>query len=308
MSKDSDYKFSLEYEELKAVGQGQSQLAASLPCNRHKNRYSNILPHDVSRVKLTEIEGVEGSDYINANFIPGVHSAREYIATQGPLPGTVCDFWRMVWEQRAPAIVCLTQCVEKGRTKCDRYWPAEGRVDIYGHLSVTLLSEATHEDWTIRCFQLSQGGEIHETWQCSYTAWPDHGVPSTQNMPRLLTFVCLVRCSLGVPATPIIVHCSAGVGRTGTFIALDLIQQHLQSRSAVDILALVAELRRHRPSMVQTEEQYVFLHGCVLAMWRARHEFIPPLVYENAHVSTDKGDGEKRCTGHRRWQGSPNNT
>ncbi|XP_032804647.1 receptor-type tyrosine-protein phosphatase O-like isoform X1 [Petromyzon marinus] len=286
MSKDSDYKFSLEYEDLKLVGQEMSHNAASLPVNRQKNRYSNILPYDMSRVKLMALEGQEGSDYINANFIPGQNWIREFIATQGPLPNTQADFWRLVWEQNVRVIVMLTQCVEKGRTKCDRYWPLDTNLECHGGALVQLISEYVQEEWTTRTFKLmlQEEEETREITHYNYTAWPDHGVPTDKSIAGLLQFVRLVRGSQSEPVVrPLVVHCSAGVGRTGTFIALHRLIQHVRKHEFVDILGLVADMRRHRPAMVQTEDQYLFVHKCVLAMWRERKWQEPSyaIVFEN---------------------------
>ncbi|XP_045074753.1 receptor-type tyrosine-protein phosphatase O, partial [Coregonus clupeaformis] len=154
MSKDSAYKFSLQFEELKSVGLDLSHDAADLPINRPKNRYTNILPYDFSRVKLIYLHNDEGSDYINANYIPGYKSPREYIATQGPLPETRNDFWNMVLQQKSHIIVMLTQCNERRRVKCDHYWPFTDEPVAYGEISVEMLSESESPEWTVRNFRL----------------------------------------------------------------------------------------------------------------------------------------------------------
>uniref|UniRef100_A0AAZ3QHT1 Tyrosine-protein phosphatase domain-containing protein n=1 Tax=Oncorhynchus tshawytscha TaxID=74940 RepID=A0AAZ3QHT1_ONCTS len=154
MSKDSAYKFSLQFEELKSVGLDLSHDAADLPINRPKNRYTNILPYDFSRVKVIYLHNDEGSDYINANYIPGYKSPREYIATQGPLPETRNDFWNMILQQKSHIIVMLTQCNERRRVKCDHYWPFTDEPVTYGEISVEMLSESESPEWTIRNFRL----------------------------------------------------------------------------------------------------------------------------------------------------------
>ncbi|KAK6290824.1 hypothetical protein J4Q44_G00387750, partial [Coregonus suidteri] len=154
MSKDSAYKCSLQFEELKSVGLDLSHDAADLPINRPKNRYTNILPYDFSRVKLIYLHNDEGSDYINANYIPGYKSPREYIATQGPLPETRNDFWNMVLQQKSHIIVMLTQCNERRRVKCDHYWPFTDEPVAYGEISVEMLSESESPEWTVRNFRL----------------------------------------------------------------------------------------------------------------------------------------------------------
>nr|XP_032815970.1 receptor-type tyrosine-protein phosphatase O-like isoform X1 [Petromyzon marinus] len=283
MSRDSGYKFTVEFEELRMIGAEFSHEAADHLANRGKNRYTNILPYDFSRVILSSIEGEEGSDYINANYIPGHRSPKEYIAAQGPLPSTCDDFWRMVWEQNSRVVVMLTQCVERGRIKCEHYWPFDEEVVDYRGFVVRRISESALAEWTVREFQIGRGGETRVVRQFHYTAWPDHDVPSESCTRRVLEFVRTVRCHVTPGSAPIVVHCSAGVGRTGTFIALDRLIQHLQELDFVDILGLVAELRLHRASMVQTEVQYVFIHLCVLEMWRQSGQAsgLSEAVYEN---------------------------
>nr|XP_020015111.1 receptor-type tyrosine-protein phosphatase beta isoform X1 [Castor canadensis] len=288
---DSNYLLSKEYEDLKDVGRNQSCDIALLPENRGKNRYNNILPYDASRVKLSNVDDDPCSDYINASYIPGNNFRREYIATQGPLPGTKDDFWKMAWEQNVHNIVMVTQCVEKGRVKCDHYWPADQDSLYYGDLILQMLSESVLPEWTIREFKICSEEQLdaHKLIRhFHYTVWPDHGVPeATQS---LIQFVRTVRDYINrTPSVgPTVVHCSAGVGRTGTFIALDRILQQLDSKDSVDIYGAVHDLRLHRVHMVQTECQYVYLHQCVRDVLRARklrNEQENPLfpIYENVN-------------------------
>ncbi|KAB0403893.1 hypothetical protein E2I00_016985 [Balaenoptera physalus] len=253
---DSNYLLSKEYEDLKDVGRNQSCDIALLPENRGKNRYNNILPYDASRVKLSNVDDDLCSDYINASYVPGNNFRREYIATQGPLPGTKDDFWKMAWEQNVHNIVMVTQCVEKGRVKCDHYWPADQDSLYYGDLILQMLSESVLPEWTIREFRICSEEQLdaHRLIRhFHYTVWPDHGVPETTQ--SLIQFVRTVRDYINrTPgAGPTAVHCSAGVGRTGTFIALDRILQQLDSKDSVDIYGAVHDLRLHRVHMVQTE-------------------------------------------------------
>ncbi|XP_049739843.1 receptor-type tyrosine-protein phosphatase beta isoform X2 [Elephas maximus indicus] len=288
---DSNYLLSKEYEDLKDVGRNQPCDIALLPENRGKNRYNNILPYDASRVKLSNVDDDPCSDYINASYIPGNNFRREYIATQGPLPGTKDDFWKMAWEQNVHNIVMVTQCVEKGRVKCDHYWPADQDSLYYGDLILQMLSESVLPEWTIREFKIcsEEQPDSHRLIRhFHYTVWPDHGVPETTQ--SLIQFVRTVRDYINrTPgAGPTVVHCSAGVGRTGTFIALDRILQQLDSKDTVDIYGAVNDLRLHRAHMVQTECQYVYLHQCVRDVLRARKlrsEQENPLypIYENVN-------------------------
>ncbi|XP_030575933.1 receptor-type tyrosine-protein phosphatase beta [Archocentrus centrarchus] len=286
---DSNYLLSEEFEDLKDVGRNQTMDVARVPENRGKNRYNNILPYDSTRVKLSYLEDDPCSDYINASYIPGNNYRREYIATQGPLPGTKDDFWRMVWEHGVYNIVMVTQCVEKGRVKCDQYWPADREPLYYGDLVIQMLSESVLPEWTIREFKITS--ESSRSYprvlrHFHYTVWPDHGVPeSTQS---LIQFVRTVRDYVDrSPSTgATVVHCSAGVGRTGTFVALDRVLQQLDSKGTIDLYGCVFDLRLHRQHMVQTECQYAFLHQCIRDVLRARKhrsEQENPLypIYEN---------------------------
>ncbi|XP_030334579.1 receptor-type tyrosine-protein phosphatase O isoform X3 [Strigops habroptila] len=287
MAKDSDYKFSLQFEELKLIGLDIPHFAADLPMNRCKNRYTNILPYDFSRVRLVSMNEEEGSDYINANYIPGYHSPQEYIATQGPLPETRNDFWKMVLQQKSQIIVMLTQCNEKRRVKCDHYWPFTEDPIAYGDITVEMLSEDEHTDWVYRNFRISYADEVQDVMHFNYTAWPDHGVPTTNAAESILQFVQMVRQKSAKSKGPMIIHCSAGVGRTGTFIALDRLLQHIRDHEFVDILGLVSDMRSYRMSMVQTEEQYIFIHQCVQLMWQKKKQqfCISDVIYENVSKS-----------------------
>uniref|UniRef100_A0A673FQR8 Receptor-type tyrosine-protein phosphatase O-like n=1 Tax=Sinocyclocheilus rhinocerous TaxID=307959 RepID=A0A673FQR8_9TELE len=287
MSKDSAYKFSLQFEELKSVGLDLSHEAADLPGNRPKNRYTNILPYDFSRVKLISLHNDEGSDYINANYIPGYNSTHEFIATQGPLPETRNDFWKMVLQQKSHIVVMLTQCNERRRVKCDHYWPFTEEPVAYGEITVEMLSETDSPEWTVRNFRLGYADETQDVLHFNYTSWPDHGVPTVNAIESILQFIQIVRQQVSRTKGPIVVHCSAGVGRTGTFIALDRLMQHIQEHEYVDVLGLVSDMRSHRLSMVQTEEQYVFIHQCVLLMWKKKKQqtHTSYVIYENVSKS-----------------------
>ncbi|WKX93444.1 hypothetical protein Q1695_011037 [Nippostrongylus brasiliensis] len=268
MAADSDFRFSEEYEVLRNVGCGQSYTAAELPANKPKNRFTNILPYDHSRVRLMQTTDQEGGDYVNANFMPGYSSRREFIAAQGPLPTTRDAFWQMAWEQGCPAIVALTKCVEKGRDKCHQYWPdGEHSSVIYADVEVTLLSESSFEDFTVRELRLRK---IHENqppriiWHFHYMAWPDFGVPD--HPQGIIRFALMFRSRLphSTQNKPTIVHCSAGVGRSGTFIAIDRLLQTIQIDRPIDVFGIVYEMRFERCHMVQNEQQYIFIHHCIL--------------------------------------------
>ncbi|XP_063656916.1 receptor-type tyrosine-protein phosphatase H isoform X5 [Pan troglodytes] len=291
--RDSNCGFADEYQQLSLVGHSQSQMVASASENNAKNRYRNVLPYDWSRVPLKPIHEEPGSDYINASFMPGLWSPQEFIATQGPLPQTVGDFWRLVWEQQSHTLVMLTNCMEAGRVKCEHYWPLDSQPCTHGHLRVTLVGEEVMENWTVRELQLLQVEEQKtlSVRQFHYQAWPDHGVPSSPD--TLLAFWRMLRQWLDqtMEGGPPIVHCSAGVGRTGTLIALDVLLRQLQSEGLLGPFSFVRKMRESRPLMVQTEAQYVFLHQCILrflqqsaqapAKKEVPYEDVENLIYEN---------------------------
>ncbi|NWR71897.1 PTPRJ phosphatase, partial [Centropus unirufus] len=278
---DSNCGFAEEYEELKSAGVHQPKFAAELADNRGKNRYNNVLPYDISRVKLLDPNSGT-DDYINASYMPGYNSKKAFIAAQGPLPNTIEDFWRMIWEKNIYSIVMLTKCVEQARTKCEQYWP-EKQSKSYGDIIVTMVSEIILPEWTIRDFTVEKADtpESHTVRQFHFTSWPDHGVPETTDL--LINFRHLVHeySSQNPVDSPTLVHCSAGVGRTGTFIAIDRLIQQIDMENTVDVYGVVYDLRMHRPLMVQTEDQYVFLNQCVMDIIRSQKEKKTDLIYQN---------------------------
>uniref|UniRef100_A0A3P9LZI6 protein-tyrosine-phosphatase n=2 Tax=Oryzias latipes TaxID=8090 RepID=A0A3P9LZI6_ORYLA len=266
-------------EEFEVVGTSQAKVHALNPSNKPKNRYNNVLP-DSSRVKLSIIHGDPCDDYINANYMPGYQSKKEFIAAQGPLPGTVNDFWRMIWEKNVRTMVMLTRCNEQGRVKCEQYW-ASG-VKSCGDIIVKTTSDIILDDWTIKDFNIKnvKTAEMRAVRHFHFTAWPDHGVPETTEL--LISFRHLVREHMDQYSqhSPTVVHC-AGVGRTGTFIAIDRLIFQIERENIVDIFGIVHNLRMHRPLMVQTEDQYVFLNQCALDFIRSRTGNNVDLIYQN---------------------------
>uniref|UniRef100_A0A8C5JCE3 protein-tyrosine-phosphatase n=1 Tax=Junco hyemalis TaxID=40217 RepID=A0A8C5JCE3_JUNHY len=260
-------KLSQEYESIDP-GQQFTWEHSNLEVNKPKNRYANVIAYDHSRVILLPIEGIVGSDYINANYIDGYRKQNAYIATQGPLPETFGDFWRMVWEQRSATIVMMTKLEEKSRIKCDQYWPGRG-TDTYGMIQVTLLDTIELATFCVRTFSLHKRGwntpgelEKREVRQFQFTAWPDHGVPEYPT--PFLAFLRRVKTCNPPDAGPIVVHCSAGVGRTGCFIVIDAMLERIKHEKTVDIYGHVTLMRSQRNYMVQTEDQYSFIHDALL--------------------------------------------
>ncbi|XP_042566040.1 receptor-type tyrosine-protein phosphatase R isoform X1 [Clupea harengus] len=230
-----------------------------IPSHGTKNRYKTILPNPHSRVILKTKNSYDPlSSYINANFIRGyLGDERAYIATQGPMINTVNDFWQMAWQEDSPVIVMITKLKEKNE-KCVLYWPE--RRGIYGKTEVLVNSVRECEHFTVRSLTLKQGGQSHAVEHYWYTSWPDHKTPdSTQPLLQLMTEVEEDRLATG-PRGPVIVHCSAGIGRTGCFIATTIGCRQLQMEGSVDVLGIVCQLRSDRGGMIQTGEQYEFVH------------------------------------------------
>ncbi|XP_048019512.1 receptor-type tyrosine-protein phosphatase S isoform X20 [Megalobrama amblycephala] len=253
---------SQEYESIDP-GQQFTWEHSNLEVNKPKNRYANVIAYDHTRVVLALADGIMGSDYINANYIDGYRKQNAYIATQGPLPETFGDFWRMVWEQRAASVVMMTKLEEKSRIKCDQYWPSRG-TDTYGAVQVTLLDTMELATFCVRTFSLHKSGsnERREVRQFQFTAWPDHGVPEYPT--PFLAFLRRVKACNPPDAGPVIVHCSAGVGRTGCFIVIDAMLERIRHERTVDVYGHVTLMRSQRNYMVQTEDQYGFIHEALL--------------------------------------------
>ncbi|KAG7157933.1 Receptor-type tyrosine-protein phosphatase eta-like 2, partial [Homarus americanus] len=238
-----------EYALLKSVSPSKPCEYANLPSNKVKNRYINILPFDESR---------------------GYNKSREFIACQGPTDDTIEDFWRMVWEKNVHIIVMVTQCVEKNTRKCAKYWPdkeeEKGLVLRQAMLRVTMLHQASNqgEGYIIRKFKLSRipnySSRIVQHFH--FVSWPDMGCPDTPN--HLINLVEAVRKAVPSSSSHVLVHCSAGVGRTGTFIGLNNMIDEIAEEDSVDVFHTVYKMRMHRTNMVQTEAQYAFLYKCVL--------------------------------------------
>uniref|UniRef100_A0A8C4XU34 Tyrosine-protein phosphatase non-receptor type 13 n=1 Tax=Falco tinnunculus TaxID=100819 RepID=A0A8C4XU34_FALTI len=229
--------------------------------NRKKNRYKNILPYDTTRVPL----GIEGG-YINASFIrmPVGNEEFVYIACQGPLPTTVADFWQMVWEQNCTVIAMMTQEVEGEKIKCQRYWPdvLNKTTMINDRLRLALVRLQQLKGFIIRVLELEeiQTGEVRHISHLNFIAWPDHDTPSQPD--DLLTFISYMRHVH--KSGPIITHCSAGIGRSGTLICIDVILGLISRDLDFDISDLVRTMRLQRHGMVQTEDQYIFCYQVVL--------------------------------------------
>ncbi|XP_036402791.1 receptor-type tyrosine-protein phosphatase epsilon-like isoform X4 [Megalops cyprinoides] len=256
-------------EEFNSLPSGSTQGTceeANREENKEKNRYPNILPYDSSRVVLMQIDGVKGSDYINASYIDGYSEKNKFIAAQGPKQDTVADFWRMIWEQKCATVVMLTNVKERKEDKCYQYWPDQG-CWTYGNVRVLVEDFTVLVDYTIRKFTVQyQGGEGFKpprlVTQLHFTSWPDFGVPfSPIGMLKFLKKVKTVNPSY---AGPIVVHCSAGVGRTGTFIVIDAMIDMMHVEQKIDVFGFISRIRDQRSQLVQTDMQYSFIYQALL--------------------------------------------
>ncbi|XP_058270709.1 tyrosine-protein phosphatase non-receptor type 13 isoform X2 [Hemibagrus wyckioides] len=254
-----------EFENLQNLQPLDDCLIGQTQENKKKNRYKNIVPFDTTRVTL----GKDGG-YINANFIkmPVKDENFLYIACQGPLPTTLADFWQMVWEQKSNVIAMMTQEVEGGKVKCQRYWPDTPRTAqmVDDRLQVTLVKDQHLDNFIIRLIEVKdvQTNEIQRVTHLNYTGWPDHGTPMQPE--HLLTFISYMRHIH--QSGPIITHCSAGIGRSGTLICIDVVLGLISKDTDFDISDVVRTMRLQRQGMVQTEEQYIFCYQVILYVLR----------------------------------------
>ncbi|KAJ8970255.1 hypothetical protein NQ317_010499 [Molorchus minor] len=246
--------------------------------NVDKNRYPEIVPYDHARVVLNELSNASGSDYINASSITD-HDPRNpaYIATQGPLPHTAAEFWQLIWEQGAVVIVMLSRLTEGGAAMCHRYWPEEGS-ELYHIYEVHLVSEHIWcDDYLVRSFYLKnvRTGETRTVTQFHFLSWPESGVPASTK--ALLEFRRKVNKSYRGRSCPIVVHCSDGAGRTGTYCLIDMVLSRMaKGAKEIDIAATLEHLRDQRRNMVATKQQFEFVLTAVAEEVHAILKALPP--------------------------------
>ncbi|CAD6194965.1 unnamed protein product [Caenorhabditis auriculariae] len=298
--RDSDFLFAQEYESLPHFALESS--ASTKKENSLKNRYNDIRAFDETRVKLNKIEGDENSDYINANYVKSWTGEKTFIAAQAPLDTTIADFWRMVWEQESYLIIMVTNLNEKNRQKCAKYWPDDAPME-FGEILVRPVESTYFSDFAVRSFDVtymnlgsllpsrfsptpSNCNESHASseyanvpvirnsaafasntrrvFQYHYMNWSDYKAPESST--GLLRFVHVLRQLPQFNESPVVIHCSAGVGRTGTLMAIDSMLDQCEAEGKADIFGFVAKLRRQRNFMVQSQDQYVFIYKA-LAEW-----------------------------------------
>uniref|UniRef100_W4VRM2 protein-tyrosine-phosphatase n=1 Tax=Corethrella appendiculata TaxID=1370023 RepID=W4VRM2_9DIPT len=266
--KDSDYGFQHEFELLPDRFNDRTSKNSDAKENLHKNRYPDIKSYDQTRVKLSTINSIIGSDYINANFVIGYKERKKFICAQGPMDSTVNDFWRMIWEQHLEIIVMLTNLEEYNKTKCAKYWPEKINDAIqYGDINVLFQSDYRYSDYLVRNLKItkrisqSSGDDTEESrniCQYHYLAWKDFMAP--EHPQGLTKFIKQINSVYTQQRGPILVHCSAGVGRTGTLVALDNLTQQLDEEGQVSIFNTVCDMRYQRNFLVQSLKQYIFLY------------------------------------------------
>ncbi|XP_040357320.1 receptor-type tyrosine-protein phosphatase kappa isoform X3 [Ixodes scapularis] len=259
--------------------------------NKSKNRYENILPYDHSRVILSKLPDVDHSDYINANYVPGYNCSRKYIATQGPKSSTVPDFWRMVWEEGCCKVVMLSSLKEQEKTKCEKYWPDASQK--YGKYTVTLMKTDIQVDFIVREFQLALEDECRTVVQFHFTTWPDDGVPLYPD--ALLPFLRRIWDFEPCDDHPIVVHCSGGIGRTGTLILIDSMLAQAEAEGEVNLIGQLHHMRQNRINLVESLEQYVFAYMALVEILCFKsHKLAVKDFVSSYHKLKSKAPGSKK--------------
>lgn len=264
--RDSDYGFQHEFELLPDRFADRTTRASESRENLYKNRYPDIKCYDQTRVRLVQIDGICGSDYINANFVLGYKERKKFICAQGPMENTVCDYWRMIWEQHLELVLMLTNLEEYSKTKCAKYWPDKSESKSFGDITVEHVRERPYSDYVVRELKMTRTGERDSRIiiQHHFLVWKDFMAP--EHPHAILRFIKRVNEAYSLEKGPILVHCSAGVGRTGTLVALDSLLQQLSEEGQVSIFNTVCDLRHQRNFLVQSLKQYIFVYRALMEM------------------------------------------
>ncbi|KAG5674932.1 hypothetical protein PVAND_004876 [Polypedilum vanderplanki] len=246
-----------EYKAIQFFSENLDKTCIASKANEKLNRYANISPYDSNRVVLNEDEFE--NDYINASYVNGYYHSKEYVAAQGPKPTTSFDFWRMVLQHKCESIVMLTSLVENNKVKCHEYFPKLNGHVKFDNIQIKCVEEQKHPNYVRRILEVEKNDVKMSVKHYFFSKWPDHSSPNNPN--DLIDFIKIVRSERERPDNTFIVHCSAGVGRTGTFIALDIMMQRIKKEAKINIFDLVKQLRFQRMKMVQTIDQYTFLYA-----------------------------------------------
>ncbi|XP_070193979.1 receptor-type tyrosine-protein phosphatase epsilon-like [Littorina saxatilis] len=289
-------KLKEEFSTLESMPEGVPQEVALLKKNFKKNRFAAILPYDRNLVVLRDGYSVgTATDFVNASYVSGYKLDKQFIAAQGPRDNTVGDLWRMIWQEQITHVVMLTNIQEKGKPKCELYWPEEeDGVDTFGPVTVTTTHVQCRDDFYIRTFNVQRdgSGESREVTQYHYVSWPDHGAPTTTSLVTFWRYVNnRTKPADGESVPPVLVHCSAGVGRTGTYIGLEIGVDMAVNEGHINVLDLVKRLREERSLMVQAVDQYLFLHKALLEAYTAHGTNVSVDEFDvifTGHIPSDK--------------------
>ncbi|XP_070183169.1 receptor-type tyrosine-protein phosphatase epsilon-like [Littorina saxatilis] len=290
-------KLKEEFSTLESMPEGVPQEVALLKKNFKKNRFAAILPYDRNLVVLRDGYSVgTATDFVNASYVSGYKLDKQFIAAaQGPRDNTVGDLWRMIWQEQITHVVMLTNIQEKGKSKCELYWPEEeDGVDTFGPVTVTTTHVQCRDDFYIRTFNVQRdgSGESREVTQYHYVGWLDHGAPTTTSFVTFWRYVNnRTKPADGESVPPVLVHCSAGVGRTGTYIGLEIGVDMAVNEGHINVLDLVKRLREERCLMVQAVDQYLFLHKALLEAYTAHGTNVSVDEFDamfTGHITSDK--------------------
>lgn len=294
--RDSDYGFQHEFELLPDRFTDRTTRASEAQENLYKNRYPDIKCYDQTRVRLAQMDGICGSDYINANFVLGYKERKKFICAQGPMENTVCDYWRMIWEQHLELILMLTNLEEYSKTKCAKYWPDKRETKNFGDITVEHVKERAYSDYVVRELKMTRLGErdARAIVQYHFLVWKDFVAP--EHPHAILRFIKRVNEAYSLEKGPILVHCSAGVGRTGTLVALDSLLQQLVEEGQVSIFNTVCDLRHQRNFLVQSLKQYIFIYRALMEMAQYGDTEIPaPQLKTTVAKLRQRDNGKEKC-------------
>lgn len=257
-----DGTLSNKFNNLYRQTPGVTMVAAKLDENHSKNRFRDIIPYDTTRVRL-----LDGNDYINASYVdvPVGGDQLSFIASQGPMSSTINDHWQMIWEQEVELIVMVVECIEKKSIKCTQYWPEPTQTASYGCVDVTCISQADFEGGIERQFEVTQTGMVRQVCHLQYSAWPHHGTP--EDPGQFANFIRLISDKRKLVETPVLVHCSEGIGRTGVVALLETALNLMRSKSGVYPLDLVTALRDQRPKLIQNFPLFNFACESIIYLY-----------------------------------------